>query len=168
MDKVLIGKITSPVGLKGEVRVYNYSDRTQVYEESEYLIIGDETRRLERMRPYRNMVVLKFQGIDSREEAEAVRNMEVFVDRDELPDLDEGEVYIRDLIGMDVAEDTCDGERAIGSIIDVISNTSQDILKVRTSEGRDVMIPCVSPLIKEIDEEDKKIIVELPEGLLDL
>ena len=173
MDKVLIGKVTSPVGLKGEVRVYNYSDRTQVYEETEEILVGDVPRRIESMRPQKNMLVIRFEGINSREDAEGIRNAELFVMEEDLPKLEEGEIYLRDLIGMEVVEvlqglDDEGGERVLGPVVDVIDNEFQDILKVRTSGGAEVMIPAVDPIVVEIDEEERTITVDLPEGLLEL
>lgn len=164
MDKILIGKITSPVGLKGEVKVYNYSDRTQIYEETEVFYLGDEPRKLERFRTQKNMLVIKFEGVETREAAEDLRNREVFVTRDDLPELEEGEYYLRDLIGMEVFQD----EELIGKVADVITNTSQDILKVETAEGREALIPVVDPIVESIDTDKKIITVDLPEGLLDL
>ena len=164
MEKILIGKITSPVGLKGEVKVYNYSDRTQIYEETKIFYLGDEPRKLERFRTQKNMLVIKFEGVETREAAEELRNREVFVTRDDLPELEEGEYYLRDLIGMEVFQ----GEELIGKVADVITNTSQDILKVETAEGREALIPVVDPIVESIDTDKKIISVDLPEGLLDL
>ena len=167
MDRVLIGKVTSPVGLKGEVRVYNYSDRTQIYEETEEIIVGDMPRKLQRLRQQKNMLVIKFQGIDSREDAEAIRNAELYVREEDLPELGDDEVYLRDLIGMKLVE-ISDPDEVVGIVVDVIDNEFQDILKVRTEEGREVMIPAVEPIITDIDKEERVISADLPEGLLDL
>jgi len=167
-DRILIGKVTSPVGLKGEVRVYNYSDRIQVWEETEEIIVGDRPRSVEKMREQKNMLVIKFSGIDSREDAEAIRNAELFVTEDDLPQLEEGEIYIRDLIGMEVVEAPDPEGKLIGKVEEVIDNEFQDILKVRTPDGKEVMIPAVEPILVEVDEEKGTILADLPEGLLDL
>lgn len=164
MEKILVGMITSPVGLKGEVKVYNYSDRTQIYEETEIFYLGDEPRKLERFRTQKNMLVIKFEGVETREAAEELRNREVFVTRDDLPELEEGEYYLRDLIGMKVFQK----DNLIGEVADVITNTSQDILKVMTVEGAEALIPGVEPILQSIDTDKKIITVDLPEGLLDL
>ena len=164
MEKILVGMITSPVGLKGEVKVYNYSDRTQIYEETEIFYLGDEPRKLERFRTQKNMLVIKFEGVETREAAEELRNREVFVTRDDLPELEEGEYYLRDLIGMKVFQE----DNLIGEVADVITNTSQDILKVMTVEGAEALIPGVEPILQSIDTDKKIITVDLPEGLLDL
>ena len=165
MDRVLIGKITSPVGLKGEVRVYNYSDRIQIWEETEELIVGDVPRRIENLRTQKNMLVIRFSGIDSREAAEELRNVEVFVSEEDLPELEEGEIYIRDLIDMEVVEVS---GNVVGTVTDVIDNEFQDTLSVKTDEGKQVLIPAVEPIVVSIDEDENIITVDLPEGLLEL
>lgn len=96
MEKILIGKVTSAVGLKGEVKVYNYSDSTDAYENAPTLILGDEMRALESLRMQKNMLVIRFEGIDTREAAEKLRGTEVFMREEDLPPLPEGEFYVRD------------------------------------------------------------------------
>lgn len=167
MEKILIGKITSPVGLKGEAKVYNYSDRTQVYEETEKIIVGDTRMGVERLRQQKNMLVIKFEGVDTRDAAEALRNTELFVDREDLPELEEGEIYLMDLIGMDVYEEG-PGSQLLGEVTDVIQNTSQDLIKVARDDGSEMLIPFVDPIVTLVDEAEGRIEVDLPEGLLDL
>lgn len=174
MEKVLIGKITSPSGLKGEVRVWNYSDRTQIWEETESFYVGDELRRLESLRQHKSVLVIKFEGMDSREDAEAARGTEIFVTEADLPPLEEGEFYIRDLIGMEVieADDAGEGSEPAGAVIgrvtDVIQNTAQDLLEVETPEGKKVLIPRVVAFVRDIDPKERRITVVLQEGLMDL
>lgn len=165
MDRVLIGKITSPVGLKGEVRVYNYSDRIQIWEETEELIVGDVPRRIENLRTQKNMLVIRFSGIDSREAAEELRNVEIFVSEEDLPELEEGEIYIRDLIDMEVVEVS---GSVVGTVTGVIDNEFQDTLSVKTAEGKQVLIPAVEPIVVSIDQDEGVITVDPPEGLLEL
>ena len=165
MEKILIGKITSPVGLKGEVKVYNYSDSIGIYEETEALYVGDELHEIQRVRQQKNMVVLKLAGIDTREDAEAVRGRELFVTEDDLPELPEGEFYVRELIGMQVMEENGDH---VGEVTDVIQNTAQDLLQVKTDEGKSVLIPKVDVFVLDIDKAAGTITVRLQEGLMDL
>ncbi|MDO5491298.1 MAG: ribosome maturation factor RimM, partial [Bacillota bacterium] len=126
-----------------------------------------------------NMLVIKFAGIDSREDAEAARGQEIFVTEADLPPLEEGEFYIRDLIGMEVVEAggtvgtkaTPAGDDApgtVGRVADVMQNTAQDLLEVKTPDGRKVLIPWVDAFVREIDIEDRRITVRLPKGLMDL
>ena len=163
MEKILIGKITSAVGLKGEVKVYNYSDSADIYRNTETLYVGDEPRKVQHVRTQKNMIVLKLEGIENRDEAEKARNKEIFVSEDDLPELPEGEFYIRDLIGMEVVEEETG---VVGTVQDVIQNTAQDIFDVLTPQGKQVLIPKVPEFVIDINAETKTITVKLIEGML--
>lgn len=165
MEKVLIGKIVNAVGLKGEVKVYNYSDSPEIYAIAEAVYVDDELMEVENLRLQKNMVILKLAGIEDRNAAEAAKNREIFVTEDDLPELEEGEYYIRDLIGMEVALE--DGSH-LGTMTDVIQNSAQDIFQLRTDEGKNVLIPRVPEFILDINTDERKITVRLIEGMLDL
>lgn len=165
MEKILIGKITSAVGLKGEVKVYNYSDSIEIYEETPQIYVGDELMDVISVRQQKNMVVLRLSGITDRDAAERARGREVFVTEADLPELPEGQFYVRDLIGMQVV--TEEGEE-LGEVTDVIQNTTQDLFEVELPEGRKVLIPKVDAFVRNIDGEARRITVRLQEGLLDL
>ncbi len=165
MEKILIGKIVNAVGLKGEVRVYNYSDSIEIYENTESIYVGDRLMRIRGVRPQKNMVVLSLDGIDDRNEAEKAKGRELFVTEADLPELPEGEYYIRDLMGMEVVLE--DGSH-LGTMTDVIRNTAQDIFEFKTDEGKQVLVPRVPDFVLKIDKDAGKITVRLIEGLLDL
>ncbi|MBQ3185443.1 MAG: 16S rRNA processing protein RimM, partial [Firmicutes bacterium] len=97
MEKIKVGKIVNAVGLKGEVKVYNYSDSSEIYEITPEMYIGDKLMEIENVRLQKNMVILKIAGMDDRNAAEAVKGREIFITEDDLPELEEGEFYIRDL-----------------------------------------------------------------------
>ena len=164
MEKILIGKIVSAVGLKGEVRVYNYSDRPDIYEDTESIYVDDVLMRVRSVRTQKNMVILGLEGIDDRNAAEKARGSELFVTEDDLPELPEGEYYIRDLIGMEAVLE--DGSR-LGEVTDVIQNTAQDIFEVKTDEGKQVLIPKVPEFVLGIDLPARKVTLHLIEGMLD-
>ena len=164
-EKILIGKIVNAVGLKGEVRVYNYSDSPEIYENTEAIYVDDVLMPVRSVRTQKNMVVLGLCGIDDRDAAEKAKGSDLFVTEDDLPELPEGEYYIRDLIGMEAVME--DGSR-LGVVKDVIQNTAQDLFEVKLPEGRKVLIPKVDAFVRNIDGEARRITVRLQEGLLDL
>ena len=163
MEKILIGKITSAVGLRGEVKIYNYSDSPDIYSTAGAVYVNDDLMNVKSVRTQKNMVVLGLEGIADRDAAEKLRGREVFVTEDDLPELPEGQYYIRDLIGMEVL-DSESGEQ-IGVVRDVIQNTAQDIFDVKTTEGKQVLIPKVPEFIIDISLEKKQILVKLIEGM---
>ena len=165
MEKIKIGKIVNAVGLKGEVKVYNYSDSSEIYEITPEIYVGKDLVEIENVRLQKNMVVLKLEGINDRNAAEAAKGKELFITEDDLPELEEGEYYVRDLIGMTVKEE--DGN-VLGKVNDVIQNTAQDVFDVTRENGKQLLIPRVDEFVLDINLESGEIIVRLPEGLLDL
>lgn len=164
-EKILVGKITSAVGLKGEVKVYNYSDSTGIYENTPEVFVGDQVMEILGVRTQKNMVVLRLSGAADRNEAERLRGREIFVTEADLPELPPGQFYVRDLIGMQVVSD--EGE-VVGRVSDVIQNTAQDIFEIRRPDGGTALIPKVDAYVREIDGQRRQIRVHLQEGILDL
>lgn len=165
MEKIKIGKIVNAVGLKGEVKVYNYSDSEEVYERTPEIYAGDKLLQVQNVRMQKNMVILKLSGIDDRNAAEAAKGTELFITEADLPELPEGQFYIRDLIGMEVEEQ---GGSFHGVVTDVLQNTAQDIFEVERDDGKKVLIPKVDAFVQKIDGKERLITVTLIEGLTDL
>ena len=168
-ETVLIGKVGSPVGIKGEVRITLYAQDSTNLKEGKVLLLerADKTvsAAIKRMRYQKDRPVVKLECIDDRNAAEDIRGMEVSIYASDLEALPEGEHYVRDLIGCRVI-DIADG-REVGMLKDVIQNTAQSILEVETAEGKSVLIPAVDAFLRGIDEEAGIIEVELIPGLLD-
>ena len=185
MEKIKIAKIVNAVGLKGEVKVYNYSDVRERFEELDEIIISGKKResvkKILSVRYQGNMVILSLEGIDDRNASERARGMELFMDAADLPELEQGQFYVRDIVGFEVR--TSAGE-VIGTLKDVLTNTAQDVYVVSRTDAeskaaakasgrpakvpRDIMIPGVPEFIRSVDTENKVITVELPEGLMEL
>jgi len=168
MEKIKIAKIVNAVGLKGEVKVYNYSDDRERFEKLEEVIVSGKTesvRKILGVRYQGNMVILKLEGVSDRNAAEALKEYDVYITEDDLRELPEDTFYVRDLIGMKVIDDGEYGE--IGILRDVIQNTSQDIYAVRTEAGKDVLIPAVKEFIREVDMEKRVIRTTLIPGFID-
>lgn len=164
MEKIKVGKIVNAVGLKGEVKVYNYSDSSEIYEITPEMYVGSELLQIENVRLQKNMVILKLEGINDRNAAEAAKGRDIFITEDDLPELEEGEYYVRDLIGMTVEEDG----NVLGKVTDVLQNTAQDVFEVERNNGKQLLIPRVDEFVLDIDLDTRKIKVKLPDGLLEL
>ena len=118
--------------------------------------------KIEKVGYAKNQVILKFEGIDTIEQAEVLRNSYILVDRKDLGDLPEGEYYIVDLIGLKVY--TEDGEY-LGIVDDIFQTGSNDVYDVKNDLGQSRLLPGIKEVIKEINLPDGKIIVNLIEGL---
>ena len=157
------------MGIKGEVRITLYAQDSTNLKEGKVLLLERAGKTIDavikRLRYQKDRPVVKLEGIDDRNAAEEIRGMEVSIYASDLEELPEGEHYVRDLIGCRVI-DTTDGSE-VGILTDVIQNTAQSILEVRTAEGRSVLIPAVDAFLRGIDEETCIIEVELIPGFLD-
>ena len=109
------------------------------------------------------MVLIKFKGIDKVEDAELLRNSYLKVNRQDEPELEEGTYYIVDLIGLDVYSD--DGN-LLGKVDDIFNNGSCDIYAIKDELGKQLLLPAISDVIKEINLEEKRIVVHIIKGLI--
>lgn len=164
MEKILMGKVVNVVGLKGELKIYSYTDRNERFEELDQIWLDNEIRTIQNVRYQNKVVILKLEGINDRNQAEAQRNKNVYIEEADLQELPEDTYYVRDLIGMEVFTE----EGKLGVISDVVQNTAQDLYEVKTEEGKKILIPVVKEFVLEVNMNDKIVKVKLPEGLLDL
>ena len=168
-EKVLIGKVGSPVGIKGEFRVNLYSQDSGNLKEGKVLLLerADKSASgaIEKVRYQKDKPVVRLKGVEDRNAAEDIRGMDVSIYAEDLEELPEGEHYVRDLIGCRVVDIAKDGAE-IGVLEYVIQNTAQSILDVRTPDGKNVLIPAVDAFLRSIDEEAGVIEVELIPGFI--
>ena len=169
-EKVLIGKVGSPVGIKGEFRVNLYSQDSGNLKEGKVLLLERAEKSvsgaIEKVRYQKDKPVVRLTGIEDRNAAEDIRGMDVSIYAKDMEELPEGEHYVRDLIGCK-GVDLAQGGSEIGVLRDVIQNTAQSVLDVSTPDGKQVLIPAVDAFLRSIDEEAGVIEVELIPGFLD-
>lgn len=154
LSKLIIAKITSPLGLKGEVSFFYYSkekhlkDIKKIYiDETEY---GIESIRYKRENP-----IVKLKGIDNRNDAESLKNKIVYIEESELPELNEDEYYDKDLIGCNVIFENQIEE---GVLADILHYYPNDIFEIKINNKK-ILIPFRKKFIKEINIEKKKIVI---------
>ena len=169
MEKIKIGTIVNAVALRGEVKVYHFSDYKERFEELEEIIVErkgkGKTYKIENVRYQKDMAILKLKGVDDRNAAEALKEHDILITEDDLRELPEDTFYVRDLIGCSVLNAETGAE--IGTIRDVLQNSAQDIYVVKTAGGKDAMIPAVGDFVDEVNIEDKYVKVKLIPGLID-
>ena len=168
-ELVNIGKIGSSVGLRGEVRVTLYAEDSGNLKEGKVLLLKLADKTLEAkckgVRRQKDRPVISLDGIGDRTAADELRGMEIFIREDQLEELPAGEHYVRDIIGYKVIDLAGRGE--IGQLNDVIQNTAQSVLDVKSPEGKQILIPAVDAFLKRIDDENGVIEVELIPGFTD-
>lgn len=161
-----LGQIVNVKGLKGEVKVNPFTENINRFETLKTILvkIKNENKEfeIEKVSYHKNQVILKLKGINTIEEAEALRNCYILVNRSDLEPLAEGVYYIADLIGLEVY--TEDGI-ALGKVDDIYNTGSNDIYVVKDELGKQKLLPGIPEVIKNVDLDDGKIIVNLIEGL---
>ena len=151
MNKYLeLGQIVNVKGLKGEVKVNSFTDDNTKFERIPNVFIKQKGNlkeySIEKVGYSKNQVIIKFKGVDTVEEAETLRNSYIVVDREIFGELPEGVYYIADLLGLDVY-------------------TEDGTLLGKDELGKQRLLPGIDEVIKHIDIESGKIIVNLIEGL---
>lgn len=170
---LLVGRIWRAHGVRGELKIIPETDDPGRFEDLTVIYTGSTAAKADshaiesiRFQPTKRGVIIiaKLRGIDSRETAEAMRKESVFARESDLPPLEEGEFFLHDLIGLAVR--TALGE-AVGTVDDVIEGPAQTILVVTRKDRASVMIPVVDEFVEAIDLDQRQIIIQPIEGLLD-
>jgi len=162
MDTIKLGKITAPQGIKGEVRVYSYTDELTRFSEIEAVLLDGQKRKIQNARYMKNMAVLKLEGVDDRNMAESLRNKELLLAKEDLWEQPEDTYFIDDLVGCDVVSE--DGD-SVGTLKNIISRPAQDLYEIERADGSTFLLPAVKEFIKNVDLDNKTIIIHLINGL---
>ena len=160
MEKYLeLGQIVNTFGIKGQVKVKPFTDDIKKFDKLKEIYIEKKHElklfQIEKVNYSKNMVILKLKGIESPEEAESLRNSYLKIDRKDAKKLPEGTYYIADLIGLDVYTD----ENELLGKVDYIYNTgSNDIYVVKDEQGKEILLPAIKDVLKQVDLENLYII----------
>ena len=152
--ELVIGKILKPQGIRGEVKVYPYTDDAEVFGELSRVFIGGEEYKILHARCGDGMAYLSLRGVPDRNAAELLRDKELSIPRDEAPALEEGSYYIADLLGSEVVTDT---GKLLGTLKD-IRQAATDIYTLGTDKG-EVLFPTATGVVLHVEVENKKITV---------
>lgn len=168
-DLLQVGVITSAHGVHGEVKVYPTTDDPARFEKLKNVILdnGKEKTQMEitGVKFLKNLVILKFRGLDDRDEAEKYRRMSLYVTRENAVKLEENEYFIADLIGLSVFSDE-DGE--LGRISDVLQTGANDVYVVGREGAQDLLLPAIRDCIREVNLEEGRMRVHLLPGLREI
>lgn len=163
---IVIGKIVSVHGLTGNLKVYSYAESFETFERLKSVYLKTQDRYTEYeirwVNPYKkNVVLLSLKDVNDRSDSEQLIAKELYVDKENLPDLEEDSFYFHDLIGLDVFDK---GDFFIGKIESILQTGSNDVYIV-SDNGNEILVPAIESVILKIDLNKKKMTVDLPEGL---
>ena len=162
MDRIKLGQVTAPVGIKGEIRVYPYLEQTRFSDIRKLSVEGLGDRKIEKIRPDKNLLVIKLEGISDRNAAELLRGKLLYLAEGEKLDLGEDTYLVDDLKGLEVVDEQ---GTAIGKLKEVHSRPAQDLYEIETAEGKSFLLPAVRAFVLKVDTAAGKITVRLPEGI---
>lgn len=166
MEKLYnVGKIVGTHGIKGEVKIMSITDFPEKrYQVGGVLYVEDETHpmKIQSMRVHKGMYLIKFEEIKDLTEAENYRNKILKAQRQE-DDLGEREFYYSDIIGLTVVDNNL-GE--LGKISEIMAPGANDVWVVKSKKYKEVLIPYIPSVVLDVNLKDGKVIVELPEGLV--
>jgi 16S rRNA processing protein RimM len=164
-ERICVGAITGAFGVAGEVRLKSFcADPTAIADYGPlYTQDGSRSFVVKLTRPVAGGLGARITGIKTKEEADALRGTELYVDRNRLPSLPDDEFYHSDLIGLQ-AVDT--GGVMLGSVVAVHNHGAGDILEI-TGPGRKtaLMLPFTLAAVPTVDLAARRVVVDLPEGL---
>lgn len=165
-SSVLIGQIVNIHGINGELKVYPYTDDIDNLCNLKEVYLDESLRtnfKVKSARVHKNMLLLTLNEIKDANEALKYKEKNVYIDKATLPELDDDEYYIEDLIGMEVYDEK---DNLIGNIEYVFNTGANDVYEIKTLDDKKIYLPAIHDVIKKVDIKAKKMYVEIMEGLI--
>ena len=168
MTKYLeIGQIVNTFGIKGMVKIKPFTDDINRFDKLKKIYIknkdGKKEYQIQEVKYHKNMVLMKLEGIDTPERADLLRQSYLLVDRADEEPLEEGVYYIVDLLGLEVYTDD---NKLLGKVDDIFNTGSNDIYVVKDEMGKQILLPGIPDVLKNVDLEKGRITVHLIPGLI--
>ena len=165
-DLLKVGVITTTHGVRGEVKVFPTTDPER-FLDLEYVILdaGREMKKLEirNVKFFKNLVILKFDGIDNINDIELYKRCPLLVERKDAVALEEDEYFIADMIGIQVVTED---DEPFGTLKDVMETGANDVYVIDTEEHGEVLVPAIRECILDVDIENQKMKIHLMDGLI--
>ena len=168
MTKYLeIGQIVNTFGIKGMVKIKPFTDDINRFDRLKKIYISNKNEKkeyqIQEVKYHKNMVLMKLEGVDTPEQADLLRQSYLLVDRADEEPLEEGVYYIVDLLGLEVYTDD---NKLLGKVDDIFNTGSNDIYVVKDEMGKQILLPGIPEVLKNVDLEKGRITVHLIPGLI--
>ena len=169
MDELLqVGIVTSTHGVRGEVKVYPTTDDVKRFKKLKDIILDTGKEKLsleiEGVKFFKQMVILKFKGLDNMNDVERFRQKSLYVTRANAVKLRKDEYFIADLIGIKVFDEE---NKELGVLEDVMVTGANDVYVIKMLDGRELLLPAIKQCILEVDVPEGCMQVHVLEGLLE-
>lgn len=165
-NSLKIGQIVNVHGIKGEVKIYPYTDDVDHLCTLQQIFFDEaltQKQKITSCRVHKGMLIMKLKDMDTVEQAQKLRQTYLYIPRPEREALEEDEYYIEDLIGLQVVDIE---DNPIGILTYVMSTGANDVYEVKTEDKGTIYLPAIHQVIKKVDMEHRKMYVELMEGLV--
>lgn len=167
-DFFQVGIITTTHGVRGEVKVYPTTDDPMRFKRLKEVILdtGKEqlTLEIEGVRFFKQLVILKFKGLDNINDVEKYRKASLLVPRRNAVRLKKDEYFVADLIGLEALDE--EGAR-VGVLKDVLETGANDVYVIAMEDGRELLLPAIKQCVLEVNVEEGFLRIHILEGLLD-
>ena len=170
MNYFNVGKIVNTQGLQGEMRILSVTDfaeerfkkgnKLALFDKKDQFVMDVE---IASHRKVKNFDIIKFKGMYHINEIEKFRDFTLKVREEDLTDLEDGEFYYHEIIGLEVYEN----DILLGTIKEILQPGANDVWVVKRKGKRDLLLPYIPPVVLGIDIERGRVDVEIPEGLDD-
>lgn len=162
-DLIEFGKIVNTHGLKGEVKVYSYTDNVSNILKLKKVYIAGVKYDVQSIKPFKNMFIMKLKGIECIEDTKILMDKMCFREIVEGESNDEDGYFVKDLIGIQVVDED---DNTIGTLKEVFNTGANDVYEVVLADGKSIYLPAIKQVVKKIDIDSKRMIVKIMEGLI--
>ena len=169
-DLFRVGVIANTHGVRGEVKVFPTTDAPERFKKLKKVILDAKrekiTLEIQSARFFKNLVIVKFKGIDNINDIEKYKGLDLYVERENATPLNEGEYYIADLIDMDVIDEEGND---LGILHDVMQTGANDVFVIKLNDSdKELLLPNIPSCVLNVDLEARKITVHILDGLMDM
>ncbi len=166
-ELILIGRVVHAHGIHGKLRIVYYNEDKTSFFRYRKILLRDSFGQLEPFevtdaRIHRKSIIVQLKGFDNLDQAERLVGASVLVEKSALPELEQGEYYWADLIGMEVTNAKGDW---VGEVSDIIPTRGADVFVIKAHE-RELLVPATEEVIREIDLASRRMVICPEEGLI--
>ena len=159
-ERIVIGRVGAAHGIRGEMRVIPLTDFPARFSALREVMVGDELLHIESIKPQGKNFLMRFREYAVREDAQRLTGRLLTVARAEAAPLDEGEYYVFDIVGLTVYDEE---DNELGTVENVLRTGSNDVYAVRSEDGREILIPALRSVVREIDVPGGRMTVQFPQ-----
>lgn len=159
-ERIVIGRVGAAHGIRGELRIIPLTDFPERFAALREVMVGDGLLHIESIKPQGKNFLMRFREYAVREDAQKLTGRLLTVARAEAAPLDEGEYYVFDIVGLTVYDEE---DNELGTVENVLRTGSNDVYAVRSEDGREILIPALRAVVREIDVPGGRMTVQFPQ-----